>query len=359
MEADAVYMDRAIELARSPVATSPNPRVGAVLVRDGVVLGEGVHLGAGMRHAEAMALEGVDARGATMYVNLEPCAHQGRMPPCAPALVEAGVGRVVVAIEDPDPRVSGAGVAYLRDQHVDVVTGVATAAATQVNRAYLHQRQTGRPLVTLKLALSLDGKLAAADGSARWITGPEARRRVHARRAECDALLVGAGTIAIDDPALTAREVRATRQPVRVVCDGSGRVHPSARVFAESGEVIVATTIACPQETQAAWKEAGAEILVVDQELDGRVDVRALFRMLADRGWLEIYCEGGAALATSLLRSQLVDRLELYQGPILLGGDGVDLGSLGIPAIESAMRWSPVMREQLGPDTVTVLERAP
>lgn len=359
MGSDETFMARAIELARSPLSTSPNPRVGAVLVRDGLVIGEGAHLGAGAAHAEIAALDGVDARGSTLYVTLEPCTHEGRTPPCAPALVTAGLRRAVVAIEDPDPRVSGAGIAFLRDHGVEVATGVLRDEAMQLNRAYLHERATGRPLVTLKLALSLDGKLAAADGSSRWITGPEARHRVHARRAECDAVLVGSGTIVTDDPSLTARGLGAGRQPVRIVCDATGRVDAGARVFEPPGEVVIATTITCPQEAQAAWKEAGAEVLVVDQDDDGGLDLTALVRDLSGRGWLEIYCEGGATLATSLVRSGVADRLELYHAPVLIGGDGIGLGSLGIADISSARRWVPVTRQHLGADTVTVLERAP
>lgn len=351
------YMARAIDVAREPMTTSPNPRVGAVVVRDDEVLTEGMHRGAGTPHAETEALARVDARGATMYVTLEPCVHQGRTPPCAPVVVASGVACVVVAIEDPDPRVAGAGLRYLRDHGVEVITGVLEHEATQLNRAYLHQRSTGRPLVTVKLALSLDGKLAASDGSSRWITGPAARRRVHERRAECDAILVGTGTVLADDPALTARDVGASRQPVRVVCDGSGLVPPGARLFREPGEVIVATTLACPQETQALWKEAGAEVIVVDQDEAGDVDLRALLLMLSGRGWLEICCEGGAALATSLLRTGLADRLELYRGPVFLGADGIGIGPLGIPSMDVAPRWKPVYRSELGPDTLTVLER--
>lgn len=358
VEAHERYMARAIELAQSPVSTTPNPRVGTVLVRDGLVIGQGAHLGAGTPHAETVALEGIDARGATVYVNLEPCIHQGRTPPCAPALLAAGVRQAVIAIEDPDPRMSGAGIRHLRERGVDVVVGVLADRARQLNRAYLHQRISGRPLVTLKLALSLDGKIAAADGSARWITGSDARRRGHARRAECDAVMVGAGTVIADDPLLTARDVGATRQPVRIVCDAAGKVSSSARLFVQPGEVIVATTIACSQEVQASWKEAGAEVVVVDQDDNGMVDVTTLVRMLSDRGWLEIYCEGGGALATSLLRAGGADRLELYRGAVLVGGDGIGLGSLGVTDMDSAGRWRRVGHEHLGPDDVTTYERA-
>ncbi|MGH2807694.1 MAG: bifunctional diaminohydroxyphosphoribosylaminopyrimidine deaminase/5-amino-6-(5-phosphoribosylamino)uracil reductase RibD, partial [Actinomycetota bacterium] len=204
---DRFFMARAIELARIPLHTSPNPRVGAVVVRDGEVIGEGYHFGAGRPHAETEALRGVDdARGATVYVNLEPCMHRAETPPCAPALVEAGVARVVAALEDPDERVRGRGFEYLREHGVEVTGGVMAAEARALNAAFIHQRTTGRPLVTLKLALTIDGRLAASDGTSRWVTGPEARAVVHRRRAETDAILVGSGTVLADDPSLTARD---------------------------------------------------------------------------------------------------------------------------------------------------------
>ena len=332
-------MRRAIEIARGPAFTSPNPRVGAVLVRDGRILSEGAHEGAGTPHAEAVAIAGGgDVSGATCYVTLEPCSHHGRMPPCAPAIVEAGITRVVAAIEDPDPRVSGGGVAYLRDRGVEVVVGVLEREASDLNAPYLHHRRTGRPLVTLKLALTLDGRAAAADGSSRWITGAESRREVHRRRREVDAVMVGAGTVVTDDPSLTVRDVPATRQPARVVLDPSGRVDPSARVFSDEGEVIVLTTERSGHDRHVAWKEAGAEIVVLPEK-DGRVDLGALVERFATTGWLEVMCEGGGELATALLRADLVDRLELYTGPVLAGSGGPDIGDLGIATLDAAPRF--------------------
>src|SRR5918992_4105882 len=238
---DELFMGRALELARSWPHTSPNPRVGAIVVRSGAVVAEGRHEGAGTPHAEMRALDGVDAAGATLYVNLEPCDHHGRTPPCAPAIAAAGVARVVAAHEDPDPRVRGRGFAALARHGIEVTTGVLAAKAERTNAAYLHHARTGLPLISLKLASSLDGRLAARDGSARWITGPLTRARVHARRAEVDAVMVGAGTVLADDPQLTARgdAVRSPssalagpgasspgaigeRQPTRVVVDATG-----------------------------------------------------------------------------------------------------------------------------------------
>jgi diaminohydroxyphosphoribosylaminopyrimidine deaminase/5-amino-6-(5-phosphoribosylamino)uracil reductase len=350
-------MRRALACAADAVFTSPNPKVGAVVVRDGVVVAEGSHQGAGTPHAEAVALEASDATGATLFVNLEPCMHHGNTPPCAPAIVQAGITRVVVAIEDPDPRVSGSGVAYLREHGLEVDVGVLADEATALNDAYIHQRLTGRPLMTLKLALSLDGKVAARDGSSRWVTGAESRRDVHDRRAAADGVMVGAGTVVADDPQLTARDVMALRQPVRVVVDATGKVPAASRIF-DGGDAILMTTISCPHAIKTQWKEAGAEVVEVPHGPDGGVDLRAVVANLAGRGWLEVYCEGGAAVATSLLRDDLVDRLDLYYAPILIGGDGVGLGDLGVDTIGAAHRWTTLRSTRLGPDTLLTLVRA-
>ena len=328
-----------------------------MVVADGRVVGEAAHEGSGTPHAEALALRqaGAGARGATVYVTLEPCVHEGRMPPCAPALIEAGVARVVAALEDPDERVRGRGFAYLRDHGVDVEVGLLAAEAEELNRTFLHHRRTGRPWVSLKLALTLDGRLAAPDRSSRWITGEEARRLVHRRRAEVDAIVVGAGTAVVDDPQLTARDVPAPRQPARVVVDGAGRVPPWARVF-DTGVVIVATTAECPSEAQVAWKDAGAEVVVLPSA-DRGVDLAALLDHLGERGCLEVLCEGGAELATSLLRADLVDRLELHTGPVIVGRGGPDIGDLGIANMGDATRWALVSADRMGQDVVTVYDR--
>jgi riboflavin-specific deaminase-like protein len=211
-------------------------------------------------------------------------------------------------------------------------------------------------LVTLKLALSLDGKLAATDGSSRWITGEMARRRVHERRAASDGILIGAGTVLSDDPLLTVRDVAAPRQPARVLCDSTGRVPVTSQIFGR-GEVIVMTTIACPHETKMRWKASGAEVVVVPQAPTSGVDLDAVLGDLGGRGWLELYCEGGAALATSLVRSDLVDRLELNYGPLLVGATGVGLGDLGIETMSDSIRWHTTDVARLGDDAVITLER--
>lgn len=351
---DERFMREAIELALEPDFTSPNPRVGAVLVRDGIVLGRAAHHGPGTPHAEAAALAAVaDPRGATCYVTLEPCAHYGRTPPCAPALVEADVARVVAAIEDPDERVAGKGFDYLRAHGVQVDVGVLAREAEDMNVAYLHQRRTGRPLITLKLALTLDGRLAASDGSSVWITGDAARAIVHRRRHEVDAVMVGAGTVTADDPSLTVRDVPARRQPARVIVDSSGRIEPSAAVFRAGSEMIVATTDASPHDRHVSWKEAGAEVLVLPRS-DTGIDLNALVGELARRSWIEIMCEGGGELATSLLRDDLVDRLEIFHGAVVVGRGGPDIGNLGIATLGDAPRFRLVTVDRFGDDVRVV-----
>lgn len=355
---DERFMSRALELARVPPFTSPNPRVGAVAVRDQEVIAEGSHLGAGSPHAEAVILEAADLTGATVYVNLEPCSHHGRMPPCAPALVDAGVRRVVAAHEDPDPRVKGWGFKVLEDAGIEVTAGILEQEARRLNAPFIHHRSTGRPYVSLKLALSIDGRMGAPDGSSRWITGPAARRRVHARRVEADAVLVGAGTVTTDDPMLVARDVEAARQPARVVVDRAGRVRPEARLFMPGGgPVVMATTDECPHEVQTAWKEAGAEVLVLPRGASG-VDLMSLLEVLGRRDMIEVLCEGGATLATSLLREDLVDRLEAHLAPVLLGSGGPQLGDLGIRSIDHAPRWDLIASRRAGDDTLVTLERS-
>lgn len=356
MTEDERHMARAIELARRPGKTSPNPRVGCVIVRAGAVISEGWHRGAGSDHAEAAALDGVDATGATLYVNLEPCDHTGRRPPCAPVIANSGIERVVVALTDPDSRVSGKGIERLRASGVEVDVGVLSEEARRLNAAYLHHRTTGRPLLTLKLAFSADGRVAAPDGSSRWITGEAARAYVHERRAEVDAVMVGAGTVLADDPSLTSRTASGKgAQPLRLVIDGSGRVPATARIFAGTGVALVAT-IPGTHEAQMAWKETGAEVEILPEH-DGHPDIGELLSRLGRRGFTEVYCEGGTGLATALLRAEIPDRLEFFYAPVLLGEGGPTIGSLGVERIEMAMRYSTVAVERMGDDVLMVMER--
>jgi diaminohydroxyphosphoribosylaminopyrimidine deaminase / 5-amino-6-(5-phosphoribosylamino)uracil reductase len=369
---DEAWMGRAVALAEGGRGrTSPNPMVGAVLVRDGRVVGEGFHRAAGLAHAEAEALAaaGALAAGATCYVTLEPCAHQGRTPPCADALVAAGVARVVAAMTDPDPRVDGAGLARLRAAGVEVVTGVGAEAAGTQNAAYLTHRRLGRPRVTLKAAASLDGKVAAPDGTSQWITGPAARADAHRLRAEADAVLVGAGTALADDPRLTVRlPGHAGRQPLRVLVDAAGRVGTGGHLFDGEAPTLVATTPTAPAAAVEAWKAAGAEVLVCEPatvtvgggsggalsapSVGQAVDLEDLARGLAARGVLELLVEGGPRIQASLWAAGLADRLVWYLAPLAIGGDGAPglLGGAGAATLAAARRLRLASVERVGDD---------
>jgi diaminohydroxyphosphoribosylaminopyrimidine deaminase/5-amino-6-(5-phosphoribosylamino)uracil reductase len=352
---DKRFMATALAAARRASFTSPNPKVGAVVVSPtGEVIGEGFHREHGAPHAEVEALSGVDASGATLYVSLEPCTVEGTTPPCAPLVIASGVARVVVAMEDPDARVRGRGLATLRSAGIDVELGVLEDEARGLNQAYIHHRTTGLPFVTLKLALSVDGHLGAPDGSSQWITGDDARRRVHELRSEVDAVMVGSGTVAADDPSLTARAVEATRQPVRIVVDSSGRTARTAKVFG-GDDVIVATTSSAGHDAQVSWKETGAEVLVLPETTDG-VDLAALLEALGRSPMVHVLCEGGARLGTSLLRADLVDRLEIHFGSVLTGG-GPTLGDLGVTSMGDAPRWRLLDLGRYGNDAILGFER--
>jgi diaminohydroxyphosphoribosylaminopyrimidine deaminase/5-amino-6-(5-phosphoribosylamino)uracil reductase len=336
---DEGWMARAVALAEGGRGTaSPNPMVGAVLVRDGRVVGEGFHRAAGLAHAEALALAaaGELAAGATCYVTLEPCAHHGRTPPCADALVAAGVARVVAAVADPDPRVGGAGLDRLRAAGVRVDVGAGAEAAAEQNAAYLTHRRLGRPRVTLKAAASLDGKVAAPDGTSQWITGPAARADAHRLRAEADAVCVGAGTALADDPRLTVRLPGwSGRQPLRVLVDAAGRVAATGHLFDGEAETLVATTPAAPAAAVDAWKAAGAEVLMCEATVGQAVDLEDLVRALGERGVLELLVEGGPRLQASLWAAGLADRLVWYLAPLAIGGQGAP-GLLGAGAVTLA-----------------------
>jgi diaminohydroxyphosphoribosylaminopyrimidine deaminase/5-amino-6-(5-phosphoribosylamino)uracil reductase len=323
------WMLRALELAaRGEGTTSPNPMVGAVLVRDGRVVGEGFHRVPGAPHAEALALRsaGPQAAGATCYVTLEPCVHHGRTPPCADALIAAGVARVVAAVRDPDPNVDGRGFERLRDAGVPVEVGEGAAAAELQNAAFLIHRRQGRPRVTLKAAASLDGKVAAPDGTSQWITGEAARADGHRLRAVADAVAVGAGTAAADDPRLTARLPGwHGRQPLRVLVDATGRTPAAGHLFDGEAPTLVATTALAPPASVKAWSEAGAEVLTCPPEPaatgEPGVDLAFLARALGDRGVLELLVEGGPRLQASFWSAGLADRIVWYLAPLVIGGD--------------------------------------
>jgi diaminohydroxyphosphoribosylaminopyrimidine deaminase/5-amino-6-(5-phosphoribosylamino)uracil reductase len=311
-------MRRAIELAAGH-RTHPNPRVGAVLVdAAGEVAGEGAHHGAGLPHAEVVALAaaGDRARGGTLYVSLEPCNHLGRTPPCAEAVIAAGVARVVAAVIDPDPRVAGSGIARLEEAGIEVEVGLLEEEAMAADRAYFHHRRTGLPLVTLKTAMTLDGSVAAADGSSRWITSEEARTDAHLLRAASDAVVIGVGTLRSDDPSLTARVDGVQVQPVPVVVAGGQDLPAGSRIWGRSPLVIATRGIDIPS----------GEVVVVTGEGD-RPDPEAAARALAERGLLDVLLEGGPGLAGAWWRAGLIDRGVIYVGARI--GGGLGLGPLG------------------------------
>jgi len=322
---DETLMLRALAQAeRGRGLTSPNPMVGALVVKDGVIIGEGYHAKAGAPHAERVALiaAGGAARGAALYVTLEPCVHQGRTPPCVPALLEAGLRRIVVAVLDPTPRVNGAGVAALSQAGVEVSVGCLEPEARRLNRPFFTWVTERRPFVTLKVAMSLDGKIAGWNRSSRWITGEEARREAHRLRSESDAVVVGIATVLQDDPELTVRlDVPWQREPLRVVVDSQARTPLSARVLAarSPGRTLIAVTESAPRDQARALEDRGATVLRLPSR-DGRVDLTALMAELARREVTALLLEGGGELNAGFLEAGLVDRVAVFVAPMLLGG---------------------------------------
>ena len=348
---DELYLKRALGLAARGGRTHPNPAVGAVLVADGEVVGEGYHRGPGTAHAEVVALAQARerSRGATLYVTLEPCSHFGRTPPCTRAIMAAGVNRVVIGLQDPNPVVNGSGIAELRQAGLDVVVanGSLREAAREQNAPFVKAVATGLPLVTCKAAVSLDGKVAAASGDARWISSAESRRRVHAMRARADAVLVGAGTVRRDDPRLTVRDV-AGDDPVRVVATRGGELPPTARLVRTAREtptVVLAETVS--EAATAALRERGVEVVAAGPE----AGLHGMLAALAQRGLFDVLCEGGPTLAGALLRAGLIDRVALFVAPLIVGHGAPEL--FGIDAaqtIEEALRLHDVSWEPSGPD---------
>ena len=354
---DRRFMALAIALgSRGLGRVWPNPAVGCVLVRDGRILARGWTQPGGRPHAEVMALSQCDARGATAYVSLEPCAHHGRTPPCSDALIGAGVARVVTALTDPDPRVAGRGHAMLRAAGIAVREGVCAREAHEVNAGFLLRLSEGRPWVTLKLALTLDGRIATASGESRWITGPEARRAVHAMRARHDAVLIGAGTARADDPDLRVRGLGVAHQPLRVVAaprldlDVSGRLGATARDV----PVWLVHGAQAGQAARAAWSATGAELLEAAMGDEGEgLDARAMLRALGARGLTRVFCEGGGALAASLLRARLVDELIVFSAGKVIGAEGrAGIGPLALSALAQAPGFELVETRALGGDVL-------
>jgi diaminohydroxyphosphoribosylaminopyrimidine deaminase/5-amino-6-(5-phosphoribosylamino)uracil reductase len=348
--ADHGFMTRALELAKLGLFTAtPNPRVGCVIVKDGQIVGEGWHRRAGEPHAEVVALgeAGGRSRGATVYVTLEPCSHFGRTPPCVDALVEARVGRVIAAMEDPNPTVNGRGLTRLRDAGVDVRCGLLQHEATELNIGFVSRMSRALPWVRLKVAASIDGLTALPDGTSQWITGEAARRDGHAWRARACAILTGIGTVRDDDPQLNVRHVETTRQPIKVLVDSRLEIDLGARLF-QGAPTWIACAVDNPDKA-LELRDRGCEVIRVPDER-GKVDLAALMAELAARGLNEVHVEAGHKLNGSLVRAGMVDELLVYMAPSLLG-KGLGLFELEAPpALDKrrVLRFTDV--ERIGPD---------
>jgi diaminohydroxyphosphoribosylaminopyrimidine deaminase / 5-amino-6-(5-phosphoribosylamino)uracil reductase len=369
----AGFMDTALRLAERGLGnTWPNPSVGCVILRyrDGlpVVLARGWTQPGGRPHAETMALDdlarrhGPDAaRGAIAFVSLEPCSHYGRTPPCADALIAAGVGRVVVACEDPDPRVSGRGIARLRDAGIEVVVGVGQNQAELLNSGFFQRVRTGRPAVHLKIASSLDGRVAARSGHSQWITGAVARAHGHLQRACHNAILIGLGTAVADDPLLTCRlPGMEGRSPVRIVLDSRLRLPLTARLVADARNTptwLIVRADSEPTRLQA-FRDVGVEVIAVPVDGDQRLDMAQLLQTLGERGLTRILVEGGPRVATTLIAGDLVDEVLWYRAPMLVGGDGVSaIGAFGLQSLAAAPRFERSGLQKLGDDWLETYRR--
>jgi diaminohydroxyphosphoribosylaminopyrimidine deaminase/5-amino-6-(5-phosphoribosylamino)uracil reductase len=351
----------ALALARRGLGTVwPNPAVGCVIVDRGRVVGRGWTQPGGRPHGETEALRRAAeaARGATAYVSLEPCCHWGRTPPCTDALIAAGIRRVVVALEDPDPRVAGEGVRRLRAAGLDVDTGLCEAEAAEINAGFFCRLRNGRPLVTLKLATSLDGRIATGRGESQWITGPPARERAHALRAAHDAIMVGTGTVLADDPQLTCRlPGLAHRSPVRVVVDRHLRIPLTARLISDARAIPtwVLTLPAADPARRQAFLCAGATVIDIDPGSDGNGSLAAALAALGERGITRLLVEGGGHLAAAFARAGLIDRLVWVHAPMLIGGEGIPaIAEIGLKALSEAPSFTRLSTETVGDDVLTV-----
>jgi diaminohydroxyphosphoribosylaminopyrimidine deaminase/5-amino-6-(5-phosphoribosylamino)uracil reductase len=342
----------------------PNPAVGSIIVADdGEVLGRGWTQPGGRPHAETVALgeAGDRARNATAYVTLEPCAHHGQTPPCAEALVKAGVRRVVVAADDPDPRVAGRGYDILTEAGIEVVRGIGREQAEAVNAGFLMAVKAGRPMVTLKLATSLDGRIATRSGESKWITGSEARQAGHRLRASHDAILVGIGTALADDPSLTCRlPGLQKRSPIRVVLDSKGRLGDAAALVKTARDVPTwVITTAAGQDQIQRLEDAGVETEAVAADAEARPDLQAVLAALQRRGITRLLIEGGAGVARSFLSAGLVDRLVWFRAGSVIGGDGLAaIGPLGIEALDETPRFALQKVQRLGQDLLETYQSA-
>jgi diaminohydroxyphosphoribosylaminopyrimidine deaminase/5-amino-6-(5-phosphoribosylamino)uracil reductase len=355
------YMKQALSLARLALGqVSPNPAVGAVIVKDGAVIGQGYTRPPGSAHAEVVALEqaGAGARGATMYVTLEPCCHHGRTPPCTRAIIESGISEVHLALLDPNPLVSGQGRAELESAGIRTSLGKGSEAAGEIIEAYTRFITTGMPFVTAKFAMSLDGKIATRTGDSRWISGEESRRHVHNLRHQADVIMAGVNTMLKDDPRLTVRSGAgrggtAREQPLRVIIDSKGRTPLSARVFKEPGKTLVALGRTVADEERRTFETPGAEVLELPLP-DGRVDLARLLKVLGERGVTSVLVEGGGILLGSLFDLGLVDKVVAFIAPMVIGGKTArtPVAGEGAAKITEAVRLERCRVEKFGQDVM-------
>ena len=359
--ADTDFMMMALTLAERGLGqTAPNPAVGCIIVANGVVVGRGWTQPGGRPHAETVALAhaGDKARGATAYVTLEPCAHHGKTGPCAQALIEAGVARVVGAVADPDPRVAGRGFAMLENAGIEVVEDVCMSRAVYLNLGFFLKVTDERPLVTLKIASSVDGRTATKSGHSRWITGDAARQRGHLLRATHDAIMIGSATAIVDDPILTCRlPGLEERSPVRIVADGRLRLPLTSKLVRDAARspVLIFTFPDGDADRRAAFVGCGVELIDVPPVAStGLMDMQAAMKLLAGRGLTRVLVEGGARLASSLMRAHLVDRVEWFRSSSILGGDGYPaIAALGVEKVDDAPKMLMTSQIDLGADTLS------
>lgn len=355
-------MKRAISLARQALgSTSPNPAVGAVVVKDDVVLGTGHTQPVGSHHAEIEALRtaGESSRGATLYTTLEPCCHFGRTPPCTQAIIAAGVAEVQVAAIDPNPRVSGKGVTELQASGLRVALGEEAEAAGELYEAFAKHVNTGLPFVTAKFAMSLDGKIATQSGDSRWITGTESRDMVQRLRRESDAVMVGINTVLADDPQLTARDTQGeplARQPLRVVLDSQCRTPPDARLLREPGRTLIVTAENSTGQRAGRLKEAGAEVLQLASTPDGRIDLNQVMAALGQRNVVSLLVEAGGTLQGSLFDAGLVDKVMAFIAPVIIGGiqAASPVEGKGAPRMAETWHLTRTSFQDVGPDWLVV-----
>ena len=354
MNDDERWMKRALHLAeKGRGRTSPNPMVGAVIVKKGIVIGEGYHAKAGEAHAEIIALRkaGEEAKGSTLYLNLEPCTHYGRTPPCAPVIIEAGVRRVVIGIEDPNPLIKGKGMESLRKAGLEVKVGILEKECQKLNEAFYKYIVKREPFVILKVAATLDGRIATRDGESKWISGETSRRFVHRLRDQVDGVVVGIGTILKDDPMLTAR-VRGGRDPLRVVLDSRLRIPEDAKVIkVDPSKTMIATTELAARDKRQRLEKMGVQILILDSKHE-RISLKPLLSKLGEMGIMSLLVEGGSQVNSSFLDEGLIDKLLLFLSPKLIGDDqaiGI-FGGKGVTRLKDAVHLRELRVRRIGGD---------